>query len=293
MHSWMLGWPNLCCSIQLCWPIPFWPFPLSNWPLAPIPHRPFPSFGAVFSVCGLNSRCPPWQWHLCFLDLAKALCGLGQTLIGGARQIGLKICCWFLPIIQFILFSPFLDPKFARPFPHGYRPEYDSINCSFQCLDAGHLLALEAQFLLLCLLALHFLAHPRQARPFLLIATLLITLLLNCLLCLGISLLFRLPPTLIPHRPIDPRHFGQLLDLLILNPLARAGPPIVGILFAKSVCPLLRNGQWVVLLRASSPSNSPIPPIHPQYNSAWAIHSLVISQRVNSQFRRRYTIWKP
>ena len=124
------------------------------------------------------------------------------------------------------------------------------------------MLALEAQFLLLCLLALHFLAHPRQARPFLLIATLLIALLLNCLLCFGISLLFCLPPTLIPHRPIDPRHFGQLLDLLILNPLARAGPPIVGILFTKSVCPLLRNGQWVVLLRASSLSNSPNHSIH-------------------------------
>ena len=121
-----------------------------------------------------------------------------------------------------------------------------TIHSSKQCLDAGTLLALEAQFLLLSLLLMRLLA----ARPRVLLGVLATGVTISALFCLGATLFWALPPALLSNRRLEPRHFGPLADLLVLNPLARAGAPLVGLLFSLCLLPRI-DGQAQHLLRAS------------------------------------------
>lgn len=74
-----------------------------------------------------------------------------------------------------------------------------------------------------------------------------------------------LPPTFLPHRRMEPQQFGPFVDLLVLNPLARAGPPLFGLLFAIQFSPHLGD-SWTHLLRAS--------PLHLYTRSI--IHTIII-----------------
>nr|CAD2199582.1 unnamed protein product [Meloidogyne enterolobii] len=118
---------------------------------------------------------------------------------------------------------------------------------SHTCLNFGHLISLEAQFILFLFLPIFYLISNGYKRSILIL--LISGLILSNLLFLFFGFLFKFPPTLIPHLRMEIEDFAPFANFLI-TPFARASSPIIGLLFALFL--LQKWDEWQHLVKALS-----------------------------------------
>lgn len=117
---------------------------------------------------------------------------------------------------------------------------------SHTCLNFGHLISLEAQFILLFLPIFYFISIGYKRSILILM---IFGLILSNFLFLFFGFLFKFPPTLVPHLRMEIEDFGPFANFLI-TPFARASSPIIGLLFALFLLP--KWDEWQHLIKALS-----------------------------------------